>query len=149
MLPSKRMINLASNQEVRISNTAGCTPSSRDSRSVLIIAFQFLFESHLQGNVVTMARQYARNVISSVQRVAMAITPSGLGLHGRSKTTLGSPEALTLARWICQSYRQVKLHCKMWKWIFIHGTLEWCSFQWSETIVIQIIVFLTRKNLWT
>ncbi|CBI31458.3 unnamed protein product, partial [Vitis vinifera] len=102
MLAAKRMMNLASNLEVRSSDATGCTASSSDSRSVLIIAFQFLFESHLQGNVVTMARQYARNVISSVQRVAMAITPSGL--HGRPKSTSGSPEALTLARWICQSY---------------------------------------------
>ncbi|KAJ9684606.1 hypothetical protein PVL29_016866 [Vitis rotundifolia] len=102
MLAAKRMMNLASNLEVRSSDATGCTASSSDSRSVLIIAFQFLFESHLQGNVVTMARQYARNVISSVQRVAMAITPSGL--HGRPKPTSGSPEALTLARWICQSY---------------------------------------------
>lgn len=106
MLAAKRMMNLASNLEVRSSDATGCTASSSDSRSVLIIAFQFLFESHLQGNVVTMARQYARNVISSVQRVAMAITPSGL--HGRPKSTSGSPEALTLARWICQSYRQVE-----------------------------------------
>ena len=108
MLSAKRMMNLASNLEAHSSNTAGCTASSSDSRSVLIIAFQFLFESHLQGNIVTMARQYARNVISSVQRVAMAITPSGLGLHGRPKPNSGSPEALTLARWICQSYRQVE-----------------------------------------
>lgn len=107
MLAAKRMMNLASNLEVHSSSTAGSTASSSDSRSVLIIAFQFLFESHLQGNVVTMARQYARNVISSVQRVAMAITPSGLGLHGRPKPDSGSPEAVTLARWICQSYRQV------------------------------------------
>ncbi|MCL7031704.1 hypothetical protein MKW94_023402, partial [Papaver nudicaule] len=51
-----------------------------------------------------MARQYVRNVISSVQRVAMAIAPSGPGLQVGSKLSPGSPEALTLAQWICQSY---------------------------------------------
>ncbi|KAI8029403.1 Homeobox-leucine zipper protein REVOLUTA [Camellia lanceoleosa] len=45
---------------------------------VLIIAFQFPFENNLQYNIAAMARQYVRSVISSVQRVAMAISPSGL-----------------------------------------------------------------------
>lgn len=52
-----------------------------------------------------MARQYVRSVISSVQRVAMAISPSGLSSAVGPKLSQGSPEALTLAHWICQSYR--------------------------------------------
>ncbi|KAM0038375.1 putative class III homeodomain-leucine zipper family [Helianthus debilis subsp. tardiflorus] len=51
-----------------------------------------------------MARQYVRSVINSVQRVAMAISPSGLSPCVGPKTSPGSPEALTLAQWICQSY---------------------------------------------
>nr|GMD18979.1 homeobox-leucine zipper protein REVOLUTA-like [Ipomoea batatas] len=51
-----------------------------------------------------MARQYVRSVISSVQRVAMAISPTGLGPTLGPKVSPGSPEALTLAQWINQSY---------------------------------------------
>nr|XP_025647658.2 uncharacterized protein LOC112742636 [Arachis hypogaea] len=45
-----------------------------------------------------------RSVISSVQRVAMAISPSGINSAVGSKLSPGSPEALTLANWICCSY---------------------------------------------
>lgn len=58
-------------------------------------------------NIAAMARQYVRSVISSVQRVAMAISPSGLSPTVGPKLSPGSPEAATLAHWICQSYRQV------------------------------------------
>ncbi|KAI7984650.1 Homeobox-leucine zipper protein REVOLUTA [Camellia lanceoleosa] len=58
----------------------------------------------LQDNIAAMARQYVCNVISSVQRVAMAISPSGLSPTVGPKLSPGSPEALTLAHWICQSY---------------------------------------------
>ncbi|KAG8655252.1 homeobox-leucine zipper protein REVOLUTA isoform X2 [Manihot esculenta] len=78
--------------------------SSHSTRSVLTIAFQFPFESNLQDNVANMARQYVRSVISSVQRVAMAISPSGLSPSVGPKLSPSSPEALTLAHWICQSY---------------------------------------------
>ncbi|KAL5977126.1 Homeobox-leucine zipper protein hox32 [Asimina triloba] len=74
-------------------------------RSVLTIAFQFTFESHLRDSVAAMARQYVRSVVGSVQRVAMAITPSRLGSQIGPKHPPGTPEALTLARWICRSYR--------------------------------------------
>ncbi|XP_051113371.1 homeobox-leucine zipper protein REVOLUTA-like [Andrographis paniculata] len=75
------------------------------ARSILTIAFQFPFESTLQDNVAMMARQYVRSVISSVQRVAMAISPSGSSPAVGSRLSPASPEALTLAHWICQSYR--------------------------------------------
>ncbi|GFQ04852.1 alanine--glyoxylate aminotransferase 2 homolog 3 mitochondrial [Phtheirospermum japonicum] len=74
------------------------------ARSILTIAFQFPFESNLQDNVASMACQYVRSVISSVQRVAMAISPSGSGPTVGSKLSPTSPEAVTLAHWICQSY---------------------------------------------
>lgn len=83
------------------------TISSGTTRSVMTIAFEFAFESHMQENVASMARQYVRSVISSVQRVALALSPSHLGPHGSLQLPLGTPEAQTLARWICQSYRQV------------------------------------------
>ncbi|KAL3632967.1 Homeobox-leucine zipper protein ATHB-15 [Castilleja foliolosa] len=78
----------------------GLSSTSGTSRSVMTIAFQFAFESHMQENVANMARQYVRSIISSVQRVALALSPS----HGL-RSQLGTPEAQTLARWICQSYR--------------------------------------------
>ncbi|GAB2293495.1 Homeobox-leucine zipper protein ATHB-15 [Dionaea muscipula] len=75
------------------------------TRSVMTIAFQFALESHLQENVAAMARQYVRSIIASVQRVALALSPSNLGPHFGLRSQLGSPEAHTLARWICNSYR--------------------------------------------
>ncbi|KAK4709893.1 hypothetical protein R3W88_004406 [Solanum pinnatisectum] len=74
-------------------------------RSVLTIAFQFTFESHYQDNVAAMARQYVLSIVGSVQRVAMAIAPSRLSSQLTPKSFPGSPEAVTLARWISRSYR--------------------------------------------
>ncbi|GMI77443.1 ARABIDOPSIS THALIANA HOMEOBOX PROTEIN 14, PHABULOSA 1D, PHABULOSA [Hibiscus trionum] len=74
-------------------------------RSVLTIAFQFTFENHLRDEVASMARQYVRGVVGSVQRVAMAIAPSRVSSGLEPKTLPGSPEALTLVRWISRSYR--------------------------------------------
>ncbi|KAK8961773.1 Homeobox-leucine zipper protein HOX32 [Platanthera guangdongensis] len=76
-----------------------------NSRSVLTIAFQFTFENHLRENVAAMARQYVRSVVASVQRVAMAISPSRLGAKLEPKHTPCSPEAHTLAQWVSRSYR--------------------------------------------
>ncbi|KAJ9140867.1 hypothetical protein P3X46_031461 [Hevea brasiliensis] len=103
-----RTLDLASTLEV---GAGGARPSSEadanncNLRSVLTIAFQFTFENHLRDNVAAMARQYVRSVVGSVQRVAMAISPSWLSSHPGPKSLAGSPEALTLARWIYRSYR--------------------------------------------
>lgn len=75
-----------------------------NAKSVMTIAFQFAFEIHLQENVAAMARQYVRSIISSVQRVALALSPSPFGSPGLRPPPV-SPEADTLTRWICQSYR--------------------------------------------
>ncbi|XP_073295825.1 homeobox-leucine zipper protein ATHB-15-like [Primulina huaijiensis] len=102
-----RTLDLASALET---GTAGYKPSndhgvtSGSTRSVMTIAFEFAFESHMQDNVASMARQYVRSIISSVQRVALALSPSHLGRAGL-RSHLGTPEAHTLTRWICQSYR--------------------------------------------
>ncbi|XP_021745941.1 homeobox-leucine zipper protein REVOLUTA-like [Chenopodium quinoa] len=103
---TNRTLDLTSSLEVGPStnNGAADATSSGSTRSVLTIAFQFPFEISLQENVATMARQYVRTVISSVQRVAMAISPSGASPTVGPKLSPGSPEALTLAHWICQSY---------------------------------------------
>ncbi|KAB2081079.1 hypothetical protein ES319_A05G107800v1 [Gossypium barbadense] len=105
-LTTNRTLDLTSSLEVgpATNHAAGDTSSCRNTRSVLTIAFQFPFESNLRDNVATMARQYVRSVISSVQRVAMAISPSGLNPAVGSKLSPGSPETLTLAHWICRSY---------------------------------------------
>ncbi|THG13442.1 hypothetical protein TEA_020979 [Camellia sinensis var. sinensis] len=107
-LNAQRTLDLTSSLEVGpVTNHASGDGSN--TRSVLTIAFQFPFENSLQDNIAAMARQYVRSVISSVQRVAMAISPSGLSPTMGPKLSPGSPEALTLAHWICQSYRQVVL----------------------------------------
>ncbi|XP_058115057.1 homeobox-leucine zipper protein ATHB-15-like [Magnolia sinica] len=104
-----RTLDLASALEVGPTGNrpSGDYSGNRSStRSVMTIAFQFAFESHLQESVAAMARQYVRSIISSVQRVALALSPSRLGSHGGLRPPPGTPEALTLARWICHSYRR-------------------------------------------
>ena len=103
-----RTLDLASTLEVGPGSnrpSGDVQPNNYNRRSVLTIAFQFTFENHLRDNVAAMARQYVRSVVGSVQRVAMAIAPSHLSSDMGPKALPGSPEALTLARWICQSYR--------------------------------------------
>ena len=103
-----RTLNLASALEIgpagnKVSNdfsaNSGCM------RSVMTIAFEFAFESHMQEHVASMARKYVCRIISSVQRVAIAFSPSHLSSHAGLQTPLVSLETRTLARWICQSYR--------------------------------------------
>jgi len=105
---SSRTLDLTSSLGVgsAANRTGGETsPSDYNLRSVLTIAFQFPYELHLEESVAAMARQYVRSIVSAVQRVAMAISPSRLGLDSGDKLLPGSPEAVTLARWICQSYK--------------------------------------------
>ncbi|VVB17433.1 unnamed protein product [Arabis nemorensis] len=101
-----RTLDLTSSLEVGPSpeNASGNSSPGSSSRCILTIAFQFPFENNLQENVAGMACQYVRSVISSVQRVAMAISPSGISPSLGSKFSPGSPEAVTLAQWISQSY---------------------------------------------
>ncbi|KAK6936050.1 Homeobox domain [Dillenia turbinata] len=105
-LATQRTLDLTSSLEVGpvTNNSTRDSSTSYNTRSVLTIAFQLPFENNLQDNVATMARQYIRSVISSVQRVAVAISPSGVSPAAGPKLSPGSPEALTLAHWICQSY---------------------------------------------
>ncbi|KAK6154831.1 hypothetical protein DH2020_009079 [Rehmannia glutinosa] len=72
--------------------------NNQNLRSVLTIAFQFTFESHYQDSVAAMARQYVRSIVGSVQRVAMAISPSPLSSSMVPKPPEGSPEAVTIFR---------------------------------------------------
>ncbi|KAJ9537678.1 hypothetical protein OSB04_030411 [Centaurea solstitialis] len=106
-----RTLDLASALEVR---GPGIKPSGGDrssggggsARSVVTIAFEFAFESHMQESVAAMARQYVRSIVASVQRVASALSPSHLNPNGGIQAPLGgTPEAHTLARWISRSYR--------------------------------------------
>lgn len=103
-----RTLDLASTLEVGTGgarSTAEADAKNYNLRSVLTIAFQFTFENHYRENVAAMARQYIRSIVGSVQRVAMAIAPSRLSSQMVSKSLPGSPEAVTLARWIWRSYR--------------------------------------------
>ncbi|XP_071716529.1 homeobox-leucine zipper protein ATHB-15-like isoform X2 [Rutidosis leptorrhynchoides] len=101
-----RTLDLASALEVRGSGnkvSGDRNVGVGSARSVMTIAFEFAFESHMQESVASMVRQYVRNIISSVQRVASALSPS---LNGGIQAPLGgTPEAHTLARWISRSYR--------------------------------------------
>ncbi|KAL3500605.1 hypothetical protein ACH5RR_039698 [Cinchona calisaya] len=103
-----RTLDLASTLEVGpLGNrtSAEYLRHSGSAKSVMTMAFQFAFATHFQENVAVMARQYVRSIISSVQRVALALSPSHLGTHPGLQPPPGTPEAQTLARWICQSYR--------------------------------------------
>ena len=103
-----RTLDLASSLEIRSVGTRTSVDYGGNNstfRSVLTIAFQFTFENHLRENVATMARQYLCSVVASVQRISMALAPSRLGSHLGPRLPPGTPEALTLARWVCQSYR--------------------------------------------
>lgn len=108
MPAATRTLDLASTLEVRPGTArpgSETDPTNCNLRSVLTIAFQFTFENHMRDSVAAMARQYVRAVVGSVQRVAMAISPSQLGCQIGPKSLPGSPEALTLAQWISRSYR--------------------------------------------
>ncbi|KAB1204345.1 Homeobox-leucine zipper protein ATHB-8 [Morella rubra] len=103
-----RTLDLASALEVGPTGNkaSGENPGHCGStKSVMTIAFQFAFEIHLQDNVAAMARQYVRSIIASVQRVALALSPSCFGSHAGLRSLPGTPEAHTLAQWICHSYR--------------------------------------------
>lgn len=103
-----RTLDLASTLEVGSGSARPASEADTNNynlRSVLTIAFQFTFENHTRDNVAAMARQYVRSVVGSVQRVAMAIAPSRLSTQLGPKPLPQSPEALTLAQWICRSYR--------------------------------------------
>ncbi|KAF5202805.1 Homeobox-leucine zipper protein like [Thalictrum thalictroides] len=105
-LISQQTLDLTSSLEVTPAPNHAAEETSSvtyNTRSVLTIAFQFPFEHHLQDTIASMGLQYVRNVICSVQRVATAIAPSE-GPHIGLKLSPGSPEAVTLAQWICQSY---------------------------------------------
>ncbi|GFZ13135.1 homeobox-leucine zipper family protein [Actinidia rufa] len=129
-LTRHRTLDLTSSLEVgpATKQGSGDASSCHNMRSVLTIAFQFPFENSLLDNIAAMARQYVRSVISSVQRVAMAISPSGLSPTAGPKLSPGSPEALTLAQWICQSYRQV---------VLFFSSLNYCSSSPNTMIVFM------------
>ncbi|KAD5508698.1 hypothetical protein E3N88_16401 [Mikania micrantha] len=106
LVTTHRTLDLTSNLDATPTTNNGPTDMStcQTARSVLTIAFQFPFENNLAESVATMARQYVRSVINSVQRVAMAISPSALSPCVGPNPSPGSPGALTLAQCICQSY---------------------------------------------
>lgn len=103
-----RTLDLASALEIGGSGnklSSDRNTGSNTTRSVMTIAFEFAFESHMQDSVASMARQYVRSIISSVQRVASALSPSNMNPNGGLQAQMGTPEAHTLARWISHSYR--------------------------------------------
>ncbi|KAM3316988.1 hypothetical protein ACQJBY_034893 [Aegilops geniculata] len=106
VVSSGRTLDLASSLEVgsTAAQASGASPDDCNVRSVLTIAFQFPYELHLQDSVAAMARQYVRSIVSAVQRVSIAISPSQSGLNAGQRILSGLPEAATLAQWICQSY---------------------------------------------
>ncbi|KAK2370826.1 homeobox-leucine zipper protein ATHB-15 [Trifolium repens] len=105
-MAANRTLDLTSGLEVAPTPTHATGDTCPNNRCVLTVAFQFPFETGLQDNVAAMARQYIRRVVSAVQALATAISPSPSSANtaGEAKLSPGSPEALTLAQWICQSY---------------------------------------------
>uniref|UniRef100_A0A804NMV5 Homeobox-leucine zipper protein REVOLUTA n=1 Tax=Zea mays TaxID=4577 RepID=A0A804NMV5_MAIZE len=104
---SGRTLDLASSLDVGSAApqaSGDAPPDDYNLRYVLTITFQFPYETHLQDSVATMAHQYVCSVVSTVQRVSMAISPSESGLNAGQRMLSGFPEAATLARWVCQSY---------------------------------------------
>uniref|UniRef100_A0A803NDF4 MEKHLA domain-containing protein n=1 Tax=Chenopodium quinoa TaxID=63459 RepID=A0A803NDF4_CHEQI len=100
-LPSpKCILDLTSALEVGAAGNKSLTDNSGSGsgKSVMTIAFQFAFKIHLQESVATMARQYVWSIISSVQKVASALSPSRFGSLNGSPLSPGTPEAQTLAR---------------------------------------------------
>ncbi|XLR19374.1 hypothetical protein S83_047286, partial [Arachis hypogaea] len=88
---ASQTLDLTSGFEVGpTTNGARDAVSCHSARSVLTIAFQFLFYSSLQDNVAVMASQYICSVIFSVQRIAMAVSPSGINPAVGSKLSPGS-----------------------------------------------------------
>lgn len=105
---SSRTLDLASSLEVGLARTPTSINqggNSLRSKSALTIAFQFIYEKNMQDNIATMARQYVHSVSAYVQKVVIALAPSGLSPHLGSRPLPGTPEALILSRSICQSYR--------------------------------------------
>ena len=99
-----RTLDLASALEGSTRQGGEADPNGCHFRSVLTIAFQFTFDNHTRDNVASMARQYVRDIVGSIQRVALAIAPRpDSSISPISAPT--SPEALTLVRWISRSYR--------------------------------------------
>ncbi|KAF6144095.1 hypothetical protein GIB67_007556, partial [Kingdonia uniflora] len=90
-----RTLDLASALEIGPTGNRAAGDNSGNCasmRSVMTLAFQFAFESHLQENVASMARQYIHCIISFVQRVTLALSPSLLNSHS----------GLRLWRWILE-----------------------------------------------
>ncbi|CAL5440615.1 unnamed protein product [Camellia sinensis] len=103
-----RTLDLASALEVGPTGNRGSGDYSGhggSGKSVMTIAFQFAFEIHLQENIAAMARLYVRSIIASVQRVALALYPSRFSSDVGLRPPPVPPEAHTVARWICLSYR--------------------------------------------
>ncbi|KAJ0785188.1 putative transcription factor & lipid binding HD-SAD family [Helianthus annuus] len=101
-----RTLDLASALDIggsRTRTSSNYYVASGSARSVMTIAFEFACESHMQETVAALARQYVRTVISSVQKVASALS-SNMNSNGALQAPLGTPEAHILARWISRSY---------------------------------------------
>ncbi|KAF6156988.1 hypothetical protein GIB67_039749 [Kingdonia uniflora] len=110
ILPSDllRTFELASTLEIEPTGNREAGDNSGNCASMrfdMTLAFQFAFESHLQENVASMARQYICSIISFVQRVVQALSPSLLNSHSDLQVPAGSHESHTLTRWIFHSYR--------------------------------------------
>lgn len=105
---AQQAVNLKSNAAVNTAgnHTTGGSPSFKDS--VLVAAFQFPFECHLEDNVATIAQQYVRNVISCVKMIAVEVTQSGYSPNMGINLVPFPSETVALARRICQSYWQVE-----------------------------------------
>nr|ANH56717.1 class III homeodomain-leucine zipper protein [Spirogyra pratensis] len=117
-----RTLDLASMLENQtLPETSQASREASSQRSVLTIAFQFVYTHVARDSVALIARQYVRNMVSSIQRAAMAISPPKPVLQTMNpipppksvnsmmpippSSSIGSVDALLMARRILQNYR--------------------------------------------
>ncbi|KVI05934.1 Homeodomain-containing protein, partial [Cynara cardunculus var. scolymus] len=96
-----RTLDLASALEIGGSgNKVSGDPNtaSNTARSVMTIAFEFAFETHMQESVAAMARQYIRTIISSVQRALPVFTFANQAGLDMLETTLVALQEITLEK---------------------------------------------------
>nr|DAA05779.1 TPA_inf: class III HD-Zip protein HDZ33 [Selaginella moellendorffii] len=82
---------------------SGKRKNHKFARSILTIAFQFMYEVGTRDTVAEMARNYIRNVMDFVQRITLSLAASSLGSSSADAPFVSSKGA-SLIHQILQSY---------------------------------------------
>ncbi|KAE8732610.1 Homeobox-leucine zipper protein HOX32 [Hibiscus syriacus] len=103
-----RTLDLASTLEIGASGNRPIGDNSGrygSTKSVMTIAFQFVYEIYLQEMWLPWLGNMFVVLLPRFKGWHWRSPPSHLGSHAGLRTPPGTPEAQTLAQWICQSYR--------------------------------------------